>query len=220
MALVQGKNVLLKILQGGNYQTIACNASCSLDMDIEEIESTFIGSGADKSYIPGRITRTLRGNGPISLNRDIDAGDVYALSAARQLITWSFELTDNDAADLAYTGTGFFTKVSITGDVNSAATCDYTIRVTGEVGASTTLPTAGTGDAEVLVYTAAGGETSFADALLISATVIDVERNGVGLMVVAGAPSVNEVQFNSGTGTLTFNYALGAGEYIQVIYFT
>jgi hypothetical protein len=77
-----------------------------------------------------------------------------------------------------------------------------------------------TGNAEVLVYTAAGGETSFADPLLISSTVIDVERNGVGLMVVAGSPSVNEVQFNSGTGTLTFNYALGAGEYIQVIYFT
>lgn len=220
MALVQGKNTLLKVLDGGNYKTIACNASCSLDMNIEEIESTFIGSGAEKAYIPGRVTSTLRGNGPIFLNRDLDVADIYAIAKSRQLITWSFEMTDEDSNSLSYSGTGFFTKIGITGDVSSAAVCDYDIRVTGAVNASSTLPSAGTGDAEVLVYTASGGETSFSDAALISATVIDVERNGVGLIVVGTTPSVNEVQFNSGTGTLTFNYALGAGEYIQVIYFT
>lgn len=220
MALVQGKNVLLKVINGGTYQTIACNQSCSLEMGIEEIESTFIGSGADKSYIPGRVTRTLRGNGPIYLNRDVDVQDIYGIATARQLVSWSFELTDNDSASTSYTGTGFFTNVSITGDVNSAADCAYTIRVTGEVEASSGLPTAGTGDAAVYVYTASGGETSFANAVLIGATVIDVERNGVGLIVTNSAPSVNEAQFTSGTGTITLNYALGASEYVQVIYFT
>jgi hypothetical protein len=219
MSLVQGRNVLLKILSAGTYQTIACNQVCTLEMGIEEIESTFLGSGADKSYIPGKITRTLRGNGPIYLDRDVDVADVYGLATARQLITWSFECTDNDASTISYTGTGFFTSVTITGDVNNAADCAYTIRVTGEVSASTGLPSVGTGDAAVLVYTASGGEISFADALLIGGTVIDVERNGVGLIVTSSAPSVNEAQFNSGTGTITFNYALGAAEYIQVIYF-
>jgi hypothetical protein len=189
-------------------------------MGIEEIESTFIGSGADKSYIPGRVSRTLRGNGPIYLDRDVDVQDVYGIASARQIISWSFEATDNDAATISYTGTGFFTSVNITGDVNNAADCAYTIRVTGEVNASTGLPTPGTGDADVYVYTASGGEISFANAVLIGATVIDVERNGVGLIVTGSAPSVNEAQFTSGTGTITLNYALGAGEYVQVIYFT
>jgi hypothetical protein len=82
-------------------------------------------------------------------------------------------------------------------------------------------PGTGTGAGPfVFLYTATGGESSIADADLIGATVIDVERNGIGLIVVTTSPSNNEVQFTTGTGTLTFGYVLGAGEYIQVLYTT
>lgn len=218
MSIVQGKNVLLKVYRTDGYYSIACNASCTLDLSVDEIESTFLGSGAQKTYIPGRVSQTLKGNGPIYLSRDISASDVYSLAVSRQPIQWSFEMTDNDNNVISYSGGGFFTSVSITGDVNNAATCDYTIRVSGDVTASNTLPGLGQDDVSVYMYTATGGETTISNSVLIGSTVIDVERNGIGLIVVSSSPNTNQVQFNSSTGSLTFDYALGAGEYIQVIY--
>jgi predicted secreted protein len=218
MSLVQGRNVLLKVFKTDGYYSIACNSSCTLNMAIDELETTFLGSGAQKTYIPNRVSQSLQGSGPIYLADSLTAADIRNYAMNRSLIQWSFELTDNDANTVSYTGTGFFTSVDITGDVSNAALCDYQIRVTGPVNASGGVPGSSLDDTAVFVYTATGGEISFSDADLIGVTVIDVERNGIGLIVKTTSPSVNEVQFASGTGTLTFNYALGAGEYIQVIY--
>lgn len=219
MSLVQGRNVLLKVQKNGVFQSIACNTQCSLETSVGSIRTTFRGSGAKEGYLPTTVNKILNGNGPIYLDQNLTAIDIQNIADNRELISWQFDVEDNSSNVASFSGYGFFTSVKLTGDVNNPSDCAYTIQVTG---ATETTIGPGTGPAnniDVYLYIATGGETTISNSVLIGTTVIDVERNGVGLVVkTTSATSANEVQFTSGTGTLTFGYALGQGEYIQVIY--
>ena len=221
MSLVQGRNVLLKVLKNGTYSSIACNTNCTLETTVGSLRTTFRGAGASEGYLPTTVSKVLTGNGPIYLDDTLTADDIQSYTDTRQIIAWEFELTDNDANVVTYSGNGFFTSLRLQGDVSQPADCAYTIQVTGAVSIGVG-PGTGTGAGPfVFLYDATGGESSIADADLIGATVVDVERNGIGLVVTTISPANgNEVQFTTGTGTLTFGTVLGAGEYIQVLYTT
>lgn len=219
MSLVQGRNVLLKVQKNGVFHSIACNAVCSMETTIGSIRTTFRGAGAVEGYLPTTVNKVLTGNGPIYLDDDLTAADIQNLADNRTLLSWQFDLTDNDTNVVTYSGFGFFTSLRLQGDVSHPADCSYTIQVTGDTQTSIGPGSGVANNIDVFLYEATGGESAISDASLIGATVVDVERNGVGLIVTITSPANgNEVQFTSGTGTLTFGTLLGAGEYIQVIY--
>jgi hypothetical protein len=70
-------------------------------------------------------------------------------------------------------------------------------------------------------YTAEGGETELSNPDYIGAQMIEVIRNGGGLLIITiGTPDLDEVKFDDSTGTLTFGYELGFEEWVQTVYET
>ena len=69
-------------------------------------------------------------------------------------------------------------------------------------------------------YTAAGGETTITWADLIGYSCLSVTRGGVEVRTIStsGAPTGENVTFNSATGVLTFARALESDEFIRALF--
>jgi hypothetical protein len=69
-------------------------------------------------------------------------------------------------------------------------------------------------------YIASGGETTVTFAGAISSTCLTVTRGGleVRTILTSGAPTGENVTFNSSTGVLTFARALEADEFVRSIF--
>jgi hypothetical protein len=69
-------------------------------------------------------------------------------------------------------------------------------------------------------YTAAGGETTITWPDLIGFTCLSVTRGGVEVRTIStsGAPTGENVTFNSATGVLTFARALESDEFIRALF--
>jgi predicted secreted protein len=216
--IVQGQDILLKVSNGGALNSIACNASCALEMVMDTLETTFEETGADRTWLQNKRTTTLRGSGPIFLDRSVRASDVMQFMLDKTELTWEFSGSDTDGNTMVYSGTGFFEQCTIEGTIGQAATCDYLMRVNGGISIVAPPPT-GEGDPEIYTYEATGGETTISDSDIIGAVMLDIEREGIGLQIItAGTPTGSQVKFTSATGTLEFGYALGAGEWINGLY--
>ena len=69
-------------------------------------------------------------------------------------------------------------------------------------------------------YTAAGAETSVTWAGAIGLSCVTVTRGGIEVRTigVSGAPTGENVTFNSSTGTVTFARALESDEFVRAIF--
>jgi len=223
MSVVNGKDVILSFAKGAAFNPVACNATCALRIERETIETTFRDSTDIRSYIPGKAIITLEGSGPIEYAAGYTASDVMDSIFAGLTVNWEFTLTDNKGhapVVKVYNGKGFFTTCVLTGDVQQAATCDYSVQVSGDI-AGTSTPGSQPPYLRVWQYDAVGGESSLFDATLINCDFLFVFRNGIALEVIeSGTPTPNQVLVNATAGTISFSadLPLGAGEYIQVLY--
>ena len=217
MALVQGSNVLLKISNGGALATIACNASCTMELSTDTLETTFEESGAHRSFIPNKHTTTLRGNGPIVMGQSVLVSDIVQYQYNKTVIAWEFRYTDGTNIAV-YSGSGFFTQVTVDGAVGQAAQCDYTIQVTGEV-LITAAPPTGDGDPQIYEYTATETIATVSEPDLIGAVLLIILREGIGIEIITiGTPNSDQVKFTSATGTLEWGTPLTVDEYVNGIY--
>lgn len=223
MSVISGKNVVLSINRGGTYYAVACNSVCAMKMDRDFLETTFRDSGDIRTYVPFKGTISITGSGPIEFDASFTAQNVVDLWANAELIQWSFELTDDkghSTISKEYTGYGYFKSVSLTGDVQQAASCDYEIIVSNDItGIDGGIIGGNLTNFYTLEYDATGGETFISDDDWIGATIMEVLRNGVGLeLITSGTPTGSQALINDTTNIIEFGLALGAGEYIQVIW--
>lgn len=223
MSVISGKDVILQVNKGGAFYPIACNASCSLSLQRDMIETTFRDSGDIRSFVPGKGNIVVEGSGAIEFEAGFSPADVIDYWYAGLEVQWEFILTDNKnhaAIVKTYTGKGYFQSVDITGDIQQAASCDYVIQVSGPISGTSS----GSGTAIQLrdyTYNATGGETTISYPLWINADMLYVDRNGISLVIIeSGTPNGNQVLYDAVAGTLTFNtgLALAAGEYINTIF--
>ena len=223
MSVVNGKDVVLSLAKGAQYYPVACNAVCTLKFEREIIETTFRDSSDIRQFIPGKAVITIEGSGPIEYDAGFSPADVVDYAYSGLTVAWTFELADNKGhtpITKSYSGVGFFQSFTLTGDVQQAAACDYVIQVSGDISGSTdpgTIPPT----LQTLFYDATGGEITLTNSAWVNADMIEVSRNGVGLVIIeSGTPTTNQVLFDPVGGTITFNsgLALGAGEYIQTIF--
>jgi len=223
MSVVNGKDVILSINKGASYYPIACNATCTLKFQRDIIETTFRDSSDIRQFIPGKAVLTLDGTGPIEYDAGFSPADVVDYAYSGLSVNWTFELADNKGHTpivKTYSGTGFFSSFTLTGDVQQAASCDYTIQVNGDITGSTdpglTPPTL-----QWPFYDAVGGEVTLSNADWIDAEMVEITRNGIVLvMIYTGTPTGNQVLVDNIAGTITFDAALplSFGEYIQTIF--
>lgn len=216
-SLVQGKDIILKIQRTGVFYPVACNASCSLNIDTDMLETTFYDDGSFKAFIPSKHNMTLEGSGPIFFDDNLIISDLISLQLARTLIQWEFTLVARSTTTITYSGSGYISHSDMDGSMPNS-NCNYSIQVSG---APTITATSGSGSVTVhdAYYTATGGETTVGFPAAIGGTAIEIEREGIGMpIILSGTPAGNQVKFTAATGNVDFAIALAAGEIIHIIY--
>lgn len=217
MSVVNGKDVTLLFYKDGKYDGVACNASCSLNIGTDMLETTFLGSGKYRHYLPSKHSIEVTGNGPIFLGKGVTVSDIIKWQLDRQSVSFHFEL-NNGVDAVGISGIGYISQSALEGTAGQLANGDYTIKVSGEL-SFYEIEGSGTGVNQVFDITADGEETIIADSELIGKDVVFVSREGIGIEVItSGTPNGSQVAYDSGSGSLTFGTVLSPGEWVHVIY--
>jgi hypothetical protein len=219
---VKADGIVLYAKLGTNYYPIACGTSISITTTSDKIELAPYTSGKWRSFIYNRISGTITGSGLIK----IDAGnnlysvfDLIAFQYEQLFVLAKYIITDPNGNSKTYEVNCLVDEVTLNTDAGGAATYNFSLSMTSDPEFIQTPVDTGGDNVQAWDYTATGGETSISDAVLINNEVIDIRRNGVGVEIIfSGTPNTNQVKFTPSTGLIEFGYALGAGEYILVIY--
>ena len=204
--------------------------NCSFDVSVDQIEVTSQSSAWFREYKNDTASWTISANGFVALN-DYSYLFLTNLQLTRQSILIKFQI-DNDNGNgsdtygySVFAGIANLSSLSITGGVEDASTYSVSLQGSGPYTISGTQVTPtnvvvkGT-NVVMFDYIAAGAETSVTWAGSIGLTCVSVTRGGIEVRTIGtvGAPTDENVTFNSSTGTLTFARALESDEFVRAIF--
>lgn len=219
---VKGENVVFYAKLGTSYYPFACAKEVTITQTTDKIELAPYTTGKWRSYIYGRTSGTITGNGIVKI--DAGAGkysifDLLNFQTDHIIVLTRYTLTDPQSNQKTYDVPCLIDEVTLSGTVGQFATYSFTLTMSGDPEFNQTPINDALTDVDSWDYTATGGETVISDATLIGVDVLDIRRNGIGLQAItAGTPTGSQVKFNSGAGSLEFGMALGTDEYILVIF--
>lgn len=220
MAVVLPGGIVLYAKLGAGYYPIACSKDVTLTTESGTIEVAPKTNGLWRTYEYERMSGSITGSGLVQIVADAGkytALDLQSYQLSQTPVLVKFQMTDGTNTSV-FEAQCLVENLSITGSASAPGTFNYTLKLGGAFTQSQT-PTQGGTVVDSWDYEATGGETTIGDGSLVGVDVLDVRRNGIGLQViVSGTPNNNQVKFTSGSGQLEFGYALGADEYILVIY--
>ena len=219
---VKADGLVLYAKLGTNYYPIACGTSISISTTTDKIELAPYQNSRWRSFIYGRTTGTITGSGLIKV---APSGNLYSpldlidYQQNHDIILAKYTVTDPQNNSRTYEVACLIDDVTLAADAGGTATYNFTLSMTGNPEYIQTPVDTGGDNVQAWDYTATGGEVIISDPVLVNNEVVDVRRNGIGLEVIfVGVPNGNQVKFTDNTGELEFGFALGAGEYILVIY--
>lgn len=204
--------------------------NCSFEVSVDQKEVTSQSSAWFKEFKNDVAAWTISADGFVALN-DYSYLFLANLQLTRQPILVKFQV-DNDNGDgsntlgySVFTGTANLGSLSLSAGVEAAST--YSVSLQGS-GAYTVVGTQVT-PSSVLIkgtnvvmfdYIAAGAETTVTWAGSINLNCVTVTRGGIEVRTIltVGAPTGENVTFNSSTGTLTFARALESDEFVRAIF--
>jgi len=218
---VKGDNVILYAKLGSTYYPIACSKDVSITTTSDKIELAPYTSGKWRSYIYGRITGTISGTGITKIVAD-NANSIFDLldfQYDQVIILTKYSITDPQGNFRTYEVPCLIDEINISGAAGQFSNFSYTLTMNGDPSFDQTNVAGALTDVDSWDYLAVGGETSISDGVLVGVDVLDIRRNGIGLQIIySGTPTGSQVKFTSATGAVEFGFALGAEEYIKVIY--
>lgn len=207
------------------------STACSFEASTNQVEVTSQTSAWFKEYKNDVTGWTMSCDGFICL-----AGYSYLALLQKQLdresVVVKFSIDNDNASGLGVYGKTIFngianiTSISLTGQVENAATYSVSLQGTGAYTISGTQVINGgkeivTSSAQVqmFTYTATGGETSITFSGGIGLSPLSITRGGIEVRVInaVGVPVGENVTFVSSTGVLTFARALEVDEFVRVI---
>jgi hypothetical protein len=219
---VNGKDLVLYAKLGSSYYPFACAKDVTITQTADKIELAPYTSGRWRSYIPSRMTGTISGNGLVKIVGSSTQNSIFDLLDSmneQEIILVKYSLTDPQGNEKVYEVPAIIDDITLSGIVGSTATWAFNLTINGDPSFEQTAVNPALTDVDSWDYTATGGETTISNSILIGVDVLDVRRNGIGLEVVfTGTPTGSQVKFTQGSGSLEFGFALGADEYILVIY--
>lgn len=204
--------------------------NCSFEVSVDSLEVSSQSCGYFKVFKPDMATWKVDCDGFIALN-DYSYLFLANLQLTRSQILIKFQI-DNDNGDNTYTygftvftGLAFLSSLNISGGVEDASTYSVSLQGSGPYTISGTQVTPtnvvvkGT-NVVMFDYIAAGAETSVTWTGAIGLSCVTVTRGGIEVRTigVSGAPTGENVTFNSSTGTVTFARALESDEFVRAIF--
>lgn len=225
MSLVQGKNVVVFIYDGGIWKIYACAKSATLNLATDFIETSVSGTGVFATYAPTKnsFTGTLEGVTSLEMDAVLSLPDLQQRQISQQLLMMRFQRTDNDGNVYTSQASFFISNSSDTGSFDDMDLFSIELRGTGVFTQIFTpivpVPIDGL-EVQRYEYTATGGETGFTDPDLIGKNILDVNKDGVSnsRIIISGTPVAKEVRYISSTGAFTWAIPMEPGEEIFVIF--
>lgn len=206
------------------------STNCSYEVSVDSLEVSSQSCGYFKVFKPDMATWKVDCDGFIALN-DYSYLFLANLQLTRSQILIKFQI-DNDNGNgsdtfgfTVFTGLAFLTSLTISGGVEDAASYSVSLQGSGPytIAGTQVTPTnvvvKGT-NVVMFDYIAAGAETSVTWTGAIGLSCVTVTRGGIEVRTigVSGAPTGENVTFNSSTGTLTFARALESDEFVRAIF--
>lgn len=227
----EGRNLMLYIPGDGTYGTtanmypIACDTSCTLSGAAEMLETSTKDNGIWKTFLPTLLDYKISGTGLVDFSKTMNILFIQAYLTGRKAIAWKMiQAADNgDSGEVIWSGTGYFTQITKTGNVKDATQFQYAIQVTGQIAISNSFVSGGASQPPVentkqmytLEFTATAGQTSYNDPALVGA---DLVLFSLSNYVIYSQSGPNTGTFNPATGTITWNTAATAGAGALIIY--
>jgi hypothetical protein len=219
---IHGKNVILSAYDTTDYFPFLCATNCSISVSSEIVPKSTITSGSYRENY-ARIQEwglTLEGvstiDGPNSVFRTI-------MEAVRRTgLNIEMLFTDDAGAEKALRGHVLIEDTTINGDVNAFS--DYSVSFIGNGPLEIDTDPLSTiyGSVKTYDFTAAGGETSFSNALLIGHDDADVLlgfREGYEQEIIfSGTPGNRQLLYTEVSGTISWTGAAVAGEKFSILY--
>jgi hypothetical protein len=219
---VKGKDVVFYAKLGANYYPFACAKEVTISQTTDKLELAPYTTGKWRSYIYGRTSGTITGNGVVKVVADANRYGIFDLidyQLQHQIILTRYTTTDPQGNFKTYEVPCLIDEVTFTGTVGQLATYSFTLTMSGDPEFNQTPITQPLTDVDFWDYTAIGGETTISDASIIGVGLLDVRRNGIGVeFITTGTPTSSQVLYTALTGELTFGTALSAGEWILVLF--
>jgi predicted secreted protein len=226
--------------QGANIATVnttipvgipfGAATNCSYEVSVDSLEVSSQSCGYFKVFKPDMATWKVDCDGFIAL-RDYSYLFLANLQLTRSQILIKFQI-DNDNGDgsnalgfTVFSGSAFLTSLTMSGGVEDASTYSVSLQgsgpytVTGTQVTPSSVLIKGT-NVVMFDYTAAGAETTVTWTGAIGLSCVTVTRGGIEVRTIAvsGAPTGENVTFNSSTGTITFARALESDEFVRAIF--
>ena len=204
--------------------------NCSFDVSVDQKEVTSQTSAWFKEFRNDVASWSISADGFVALN-DYSYLFLANLQLTRQSILIKFQI-DNDNGNgsdtygySVFAGIANLSSFNINGGVEDASTYSVSLQGSGSYTISGTQVTPtnvvvkGT-NVVMFDYIAAGAETSVTWTGAIGLSCVTVTRGGIEVRTIAvsGAPTGENVTFNSSTGTVTFARALESDEFVRAIF--
>jgi predicted secreted protein len=206
------------------------STKCSFTTSVDQIEVTTTNSESYKEFLGNQISWNISADGFIALS---DYSYLFLLNKlqTKEQIIVKFQIDNDNGSGSGALGYSVFTglanivNLEMSGPVEGASTYSVTLQGTGPytVTGTQVTPTGvviESGNVTMQQYTAFGGETTITFSTQIGTSCLSVTRGGleVRTILTSGAPTGENVTFNSSTGVLTFARALEADEFVRAIF--
>lgn len=223
MSLVRGENVLLQFYHDGVWKPYACARSCTFTTTTELVEVTVTGGGKNKHFKPTVNSFGGQCEGITSLG---NAGllTIYQLrqfQLGHVLQRSRFTRTADNSTSIYIDEVDFYiTSVEDTSSFDNVSTFTIQLQGTGVIDQTIIDPPPTDSTLMRIEFTAAGGETSFTDPLLIDKYILAIHKDGIGnsKIITSGTPASKECKYTAATGTFTWAIAFEPLEEAYVIY--
>jgi hypothetical protein len=220
---VKGRNVVVSMLVDEAYYPVFCAKAAEFVTEQDMFDVTSINSGADREFRGGMRTTTLTLSGITTLNNSYGRISItYLMQQMRTAKTFKITMTDDDAQTNIATFSGLIQTAGFSRETSGYSKSNLTVKVSGAVTWQTVV-TAPTPEDEFALYiTVVAAASSVSHANLGGATILQVQREGVGHTETSGTPSGRQFKYtdNTTSGTISFDTSIpfDTGEIIYVLY--
>jgi predicted secreted protein len=221
--IINGKDLMLYVYGDGNIGTVdelypvACDKTCSLEIDSDILETTVKDSGYWKTFLPSFNSAKITGDGLVDYSKTMGLQSLQSKIMQRTLVVFKLVAELSDTEKVIYGGQGYLTSVTVSGAVGSAASFSYQLTATGEPDIDNTIPVEGgdgtPADAMAQIYPiyfrTTTDQTSYQNDALVSASLILFSIEGVIIFKADGLGPDGESTwdgFDPATGTLSWTF--------------
>ena len=217
---VRGKNIICSMLIGVDYVPIFCGKSAEFTLNQEEIETTSINSGSFREFIPGMTDGTFTINGVTTsdnTNGRVSINYLLQQSVRRTIRSIKIVMTDDNGNNQVISFNAIIVNSGFNRDIPSYSQSSVSFRITGSITLATiAAPTETVQDP--IYKTTTPGLFSVTDALLTGATILEVQREGLGYTQTSGTPTGRQFNFTGTTITFDSSIPFNTGEIVYILY--